>query len=299
MTQLTPDQRGQFDRDGYLILPGVFSADEIRRMRTEADYILELILNSSLANKRRSGRLDWQRLPDGRQIVRKIQPINDLSLYLSRISADPRLLDPMRDIMADEPVLMEEKLNYKQPLPQPLEGIAVRDTDDRFPIHHDWAYYSAQNYPQNILSSAVSMDDSTETSGPIRVWPGTHKTFLEHEPCDIGLQVKPGLLDPNAHTSILAPAGSVMIFHSLLVHDSRPNTSGKPRRLMIYSHYPAKANMGFDVRNGPGRLTEAPWERQYLRMKEAGVYKDQFHAPKVPGYENAGNFWTPAEGKTG
>jgi hypothetical protein len=52
--------------------------------------------------------------------------------------------------------------------------------------------------------------------------------------------------------------------------------------------------VGFDVRNGPGRLNEAPWERQYLRMKEAGVYQDQFHAPKVPGYENAGNFWTPA-----
>ena len=63
-----------------------FNQAEIARMRAEADQILELILNSSVALNRRSGRLDWRELPDGSQIIRKIQPINDLSDYLAQVS---------------------------------------------------------------------------------------------------------------------------------------------------------------------------------------------------------------------
>jgi len=174
----------------------------------------------------------------------------------------------MRQIMADEPILMEEKLNYKQPLDNMLDGIDVPLGIDQFPVHNDWAYYKTQDYPQNIMSSAISMDDCNSDSGPICVWPGSHKQHLEHEPVITGgLQVKEGLIDFNAGIPVLAPAGSVMIFHSLLIHNSSANTSGKARRLMIYSHYPQKANMGFDQRNGRTRLNESPHEIEYLRNK--------------------------------
>jgi ectoine hydroxylase-related dioxygenase (phytanoyl-CoA dioxygenase family) len=275
---LTSEQLEQFRRDGYLVLPAVFNAEEIARMRAQADRILELILNSSVALQRRSGRLDWRELPDGTQIVRKIQPINDLSGYLAEISHDPRLIEPMRQIMGHEPILMEEKLNYKQPLPRRIEGVEIRQTDDRFPIHHDWAYYRAQEYPQDILSSAISMDDSTVESGPLHVWPGSHREHLEHESMELGLQVKPGLIDAGVGVDILAPAGSVMIFHALLAHSSRPNSSGRPRRIMIYSHYPDRVDMGCDVRNGPTRVREQPFEQQYREMVARGEFKPVFHA---------------------
>src|ERR1700730_9182133 len=148
---LTEKQLKNFEQDGYLVLESVFGFDEIKRMREEANYVLELIMNSSIAHNRRSGRLDWNEQPKGIQHVRKIQPINDLSLYLTRVSEDERLLGPMRQIMQSEPVLMEEKLNYKQPLTERIEGLEIRKGDDRFPIHNDWAYYSAQDYPQEIL----------------------------------------------------------------------------------------------------------------------------------------------------
>lgn len=278
--ELSAEQLLQFERDGYLILESAFSPDEVRNMQRESDYILELILNSSIAHGRRSGRLDWHLTPDGTQNVRKIQPINDLSLYLTRISEDPRLVDPMRQIMKCEPILMEEKLNYKQPLPKKIDGIPIAKGDDRFPIHNDWAYFSAQNYPQDIMSSAISIDECTVDNGPLHVWPGTHLTHLEHESCDIGLQVKPGLVDPDGGVDVLAPPGSVMLFHALLVHNSRPNFTDRPRRMMIYSHYPSRVDLGNDVRNGPTRLRESPWEEEYHRMKDNGTYIDQFHAPK-------------------
>jgi ectoine hydroxylase-related dioxygenase (phytanoyl-CoA dioxygenase family) len=270
-----------FQEHGYVAMERVFSDDEVQRMRKEADDILELILNSSNSLERQSGRLDLVRNEAG-FLVRKIQPINDLSLYLSQISADSRLLDPMRTLMNEEPILMEEKLNYKQPLPGLSFGFETKPRGtDRFPVHNDWAYYRAQNYPQGIISSAITLDDCPAESGPIRIWPGTHKSHLEHESVDIGLQVQPGLVDFDGGEDLLLPAGSVAFFSSLLVHNSRPNISGKPRRMMIYSHYPASAKMGVDVRNGPTRLREAPYEWEYTRMKLRGEENDVFRAETV------------------
>jgi hypothetical protein len=273
------DLTARFRRDGYAVVEGAFSPGEVARMRDEADRILERVLNSSLANGRRSGRLDMRQVPGGPQVVRKIQPINDMSLYLAEVSGDERLVGPLRALMGEEPVLMEEKLNYKEPLPDPVRGLDIPEKDDRFPIHSDWAYYKAQSYPQTIISSAISFDDCTKDSGPLHVWPGSHAKDLPHERMDNGLQVVPGHLDPDGGVDILAPAGSVMFFHALLVHNSKPNGSGRPRRLMIYSHYPKSANMGFDVRNGPGRLRESPWEWEYQRKKDRGEYVDRFRAP--------------------
>ena len=270
-----------FQEHGYVAMERVFSEEEVQRMRQEADAILELILNSSNSLQRQSGRLDIVQNSEG-YLVRKIQPINDLSLYLSKVSEDPRLVEPMRTLMNEEPVLMEEKLNYKQPMQELAFDFQIQPRyTDRFPVHNDWAYYQAQNYPQAIISSAITLDDCPAESGPIHIWPGSHKQHLEHESIDIGLQVKKDLLDFEGGEDLVLPAGSVAFFSSLLVHNSRPNTSGKPRRMMIYSHYPASAKMGVDVRNGPTRLREAPYEWEYTRMKLRGEENDVFRAETV------------------
>ncbi len=290
---ITAEQLDQYDRNGFIVLPAVFSDDEVRQMRTEADYIIELIINSSIANKRISGRLEWRVRPDGTQIVRKIQPINDLSIYLSRISEDPRLIEPMRIIMGDEPELLEEKLNYKQTLPQRIEGLEVSEnSDDRFPIHHDWAYYRHEGYPQTVISSAISLDTCAEDSGPMHVWPGSHRQDFGHDiDAATGFDRLVEQIDPDAGTDVLCPPGSVMLFHVMLVHNSRANTSGRPRRMMIYSHCPRGAAMPPDARNGLHRRLEGPWERQYERMKTAGVFRDVCKAPVVPGCEAADTRW--------
>lgn len=275
MPHLHPDHTDAFDREGYLVLPGVFDADEVAAMRTDADFILELIVNSSLANRRQSRRLDIRRKADGTMVVRKIQPIVDLALALAKFSNDQRLLGPMSELMGDEPVLMEEKLNYKQPVPS-MATFRVPEDDDRFPVHNDWAYYRVNGYPQSIVSSALTIDECHEDNGPIRVFPGTHKRHVDHLRVRNGLEVPSGTVDPDRSVAVVAPPGSVVFFHSCLIHTSSPNDSGAPRRVMIYSHYPKAAALGFDIRNGPNRLNESPWEWRYQRMKAAGEFVDSF-----------------------
>ena len=70
-------------------------------------------------------------------MVRKIQPINDLSLAFTKAIEEERIVEPLRQIMGDEPVLIEEKLNGKQPLTQKIEGLPIRQINDAFPVHND------------------------------------------------------------------------------------------------------------------------------------------------------------------
>ena len=63
-----------------------------------------------------------------------------------------------------------------------------------------------------------------------------------------GLEVPAETVDLTTGVHLDAPAGSVMYFHAKLVHTSEPNATSHPRRVMIYSHYPKRANMGIDVR---------------------------------------------------
>ena len=272
---VTKAMREAFQRDGFLVMPSVFDSNEVKRMGEEADFILELVINSSLCNDRQSGRLDIRQTASRKMIVRKIQPIIDLSLVLAKFSNDVRLLGPMEQFMGDEPVLMEEKLNYKQPVSVEYD-FRVPPDDDRFPIHNDWAYYKMNGYPSTVISSALTIDESHRDNGPIQVYPGSHRKHVEHDRVRNGLEVPEGTVHSDEALSILAPAGSVMFFHSQLIHTSRPNTTNGSRRMMIYSHYPASADMGSDVRNGPNRLRESPWEWEYRRQRDAGRYVDTF-----------------------
>lgn len=274
---LTQEQWDHWETEGYLVMPAVFDESEVQCMQQEADFILSLIINSSYCHDRHSRRLDIRRSKTGGMVVRKIQPIIDLSLPLSKFSRDQRLIGPMAEFMGEEPVLMEEKLNYKQPVPE-MSLFSVPADDDRFPVHNDWAYYLMNGYPDTIISSAMTLDNCGTHNGTLRVYPRSHRQHIEHERVRNGLQIKPGTWDFDAWVPIEAPAGSVVFFHSRLVHSSSPNRSGAPRRVMIYSHYPKSADMGIDIRNGPNRLNESPWEWEYRRRKDVGLFEDIFVA---------------------
>ncbi|HVE93265.1 MAG TPA: phytanoyl-CoA dioxygenase family protein, partial [Actinomycetota bacterium] len=64
--------------------------------------------------------------------------------------------------------------------------------------------------------------------------------------------------------------GSVMVFHSALVHASSPNRTQSPRRLMIYSHYPSTHVVEPDKRNRHLREAGQDHEREYSAALERG-----------------------------
>jgi len=270
-----------FHRDGYIVIPDVYREAELSAMRAEADRILELVVNASIALGRTHPRASMKVGDDASITMRKIQPINDLSDTLAAVSCDERLIAPMRQLMDDEPLLMEEKLNYKQRMAVPgadLSSLVDTDPDDSFVLHHDWGFYRQQGYPENTVSSAVALDDCAGR-GPIKVIPRSHlldPPLLNPDPAGGDGRVAPGMFDPADRVRVDATAGSVMLFHSKLLHDSEPNPSGLPRRLMIYSHYPASAGGDPDRRNGHLRASAAAFDQEYFDLVAAGDYADLF-----------------------
>ena len=284
MNALNKVQVSAFERDGFLLLPGLFTDAELDAMRREADRILELSVNASLALGRRHPRMDAVCHDDGTLTLRKIQPVSDLSETIAAISTHPSLLEPMRQLMGDEPVLMEEKLNFKQTVDlggEDFSFLKVReDFAEGFALHHDWGYYRQQGYPENTLSSAVAIDGCAGR-GPIRVIPGSHLVdapMRDPDPRSGSGVVADGAFDIAELTPMDAEAGSVMLFHAKLVHDSEPNRSGLPRRVMIYSHYPRSHDPHGDPdrRNGPLRSYSRDFEERYRVAVETGAYVDRF-----------------------
>jgi ectoine hydroxylase-related dioxygenase (phytanoyl-CoA dioxygenase family) len=285
---LDESQVAAFGRDGYLVIEWAFAEAELAAFRDASDRIVELSINSTLALGRRHPRLDAKVHDDGRVTVRKLQPINDLDPRLAAIATDERLLGPLRQLMGDEPILMEEKLNPKQALDtRGLDMQVLADSSfnrevglEGFHLHHDWGYYRQQGYPEDTLSSAVVIDDCAGR-GPLRVIPGSHLTdapLVDDDPNSGSGVVADGFFSLHDLVPLDAPAGSVLLFHAKLVHDSEPNRSGQPRRVMIYSHYPRSHDPAADPdrRNGPVREYSRAFEDEYREMVRSGAFEPRF-----------------------
>lgn len=275
---LTSEQIRAFQAHGFVVLESLFAAAEIKALRSEANKVLELLVNSSLANQRKSGRLDIRELPEGGHVVRKVQPLVDLSLAFTRVAQDSRLVAPVCELLGGQAELMEDKLAYKQHVPPVMAGLDLPRADDRFLRHNDWAYHRAQGYGPSIINAAVCVDDCPRESGPLHVWPGTQLQHIEHEPVGQSYEVPLSRLSAPEGIDVLAGAGSVIFFHAVLVHCSQPNASGRPRRMAIFSYRRCDDPVYCDARNGPTRLRESPYEWRYARLKSSGDFHDLFIA---------------------
>jgi ectoine hydroxylase-related dioxygenase (phytanoyl-CoA dioxygenase family) len=257
-----------YERDGYILIPDVLDADDLRALREEADRLLELTVNASVALGELSPRLDVCRRTDGDLSLRKIQPLSDISPLIASVLVDERLMMPLRAILGDEPVPFEEKMNYKQTLPGDLPLDAGRE-GDAFDLHHDWAYFDHNGYPRESLSVALAIDDATPENGCLRVLPGSQTREWPLRTDGPPLLVA-GAVDDGELIDTPQPAGSALIFHSGLVHGSGDNATDAPRRLLILSYHPAWHVTEPDRRNRPLRIAGQAHEQRYERMLVEG-----------------------------
>lgn len=289
---ITKEQIEKFQEEGYLFLPGFFDDEKVERLKNEADRILELAINSSLANNRKSKRLHLNDHDDRTQSIRNVQPFIDLSRVFRRVAVKdlPPLLRP---IMADKPVSLDRtsQLNYKQPLPNPIEELNGAPFTGDYPVHADWPYFEEKApKPTDFVIGSLFIDACTKDNGSLEIWPGSHKQKLKHEDTDLGaFAVPPERIDYEAGQRICGPAGSILFFDAKLVHSSEPNSTKGPRRMAIYRHAPA-SNVENQINDGSARpkgygfptgLIESAYENEYRRLKQQQRYEDRFTAPDI------------------
>ena len=210
---LSDDQVAFYHRHGYLILENVLAAAELQELQAATEGLQE--------ERNRRG---------GNDSIVAIMDFALLDDAFMRAAHHPHMLAAVTQLIGENLRLQHCKLNWKPP----TKGTGEVDW------HQDFPFLPHTNY--DLLACMILMDDSSPENGCMRVIPGSHLrgpvdhftvdgTFARHctDPADYADDLARGNV-----VDLVAPAGSITIHHSCIVHASYPNYSDTPRRGLIY-----------------------------------------------------------------
>ena len=248
---LTNSEFSDYQSKGFLIRERVFSASELSLLRSAAQQAqtdaVELIQQGTAQGRKiQPYALDGNRFTDidfitvqfehgvANDAVRVIEPVNELSQHFDALIDEPRLTQPMQQIVCThELALWTAKLNLKPA----KEGSGFR-------WHQDSPYWIHDcDHVDQLPNVMVLFDDADASNGCLRVIQGSHKNG-RLPGCEDGSQLQGFFTHPNAFSEqdqvlMEAPAGSVVFFDPHIVHGSQPNHSDAPRRAIIITYQPA------------------------------------------------------------
>ncbi|MCE9615395.1 MAG: phytanoyl-CoA dioxygenase family protein [Lentisphaerae bacterium] len=207
---LTPAQVAEYREQGYLAFPAVFSPGEVTAL-------LEAAVSPEIRRRQdEKGYLE--------QAVHLLS-LTTLHPAFRALAGDARLVDRLKPLLGEDIQLQHSKIASKPP----ARG------KGRFQMHQDFAYFPHTN--TDLAAVIVYLDDATPANGCLQVWPGSHRRGLLNHLKDG--YFSGGCIEPLPETEFVnleMPAGSVSIHHCLTVHGSPPNTSGKPRRFIVFQY---------------------------------------------------------------
>jgi ectoine hydroxylase-related dioxygenase (phytanoyl-CoA dioxygenase family) len=199
---LTQAEKDQLDRDGFLPLANILSAQQIAQIIKRTD---EMIAQEGQdAGKEVHQEVGTTRLSD---LVNK-DPVFEICF------THPRVLAAINHVLNGS--LKLSSLNYRAALPgSGLQG-----------LHADWGGAVAPN-DYFVCNSIWLLDDFTESNGATRIIPGSQRSGK------VPRDVMPDPSQPHPDEILLtAPAGTVVIFNSHTWHGGTLNTTDRPRRAM-------------------------------------------------------------------
>ncbi|WP_237218983.1 phytanoyl-CoA dioxygenase family protein [Rhodoferax aquaticus] len=264
---LTIEQCAQYQRDGYLVIPGFKSAEQIAALRARAEQIVNdfdpnesrtIFTTRDQESKTEDYFLDSDNTvrcffeeeafgPDGELRQAKALSINkighamhDLDPVFHTFSRDARLAEVAVDLGLQEAQVWQSMYIFKQP------GIGgeVR-------WHQDATYFDST--PISVTTFWFALEDATKDNGCLWVEPGGHRGPLRERFLRNGRQIRMEKLDstpwPDDSTAVPleAKAGSLVCFHGLLPHYSAPNRSAVSRH--AYTLHVTDARTAYSSQN--------------------------------------------------
>ena len=199
---LTPQQKAQLDRDGYLPLPGILSQDQVEALRArQAELQAE---EGDTAGTEVHQERGTDRLSD---LINK-DPLFQIVL------TQPTVLAAIAHVLKSDMQL--SSLNSRNALPgQGLQG-----------LHADWGRLETPGDYQ-VCNSLWLLDDFTPDNGATRLVPGTHKGTKV--PTDE--MTDPTASHPNEKV-LSGKAGDVVVVNSHTWHGGTTNCTQGLRRVM-------------------------------------------------------------------
>jgi 2-aminoethylphosphonate dioxygenase len=208
---LTASQTAAFERDGFLVVRGLFDG---RAMRDIAAWTDELERAPEVSGRhwvyREKSLLDAER-----RVLQRIENFYPFHDGFRRLMADGPLCEAVDALFGEKSILFKDKINFKMP------------GGDGFKLHQDqqagWGRYASL-----FITALVSIDEATIENGCLEVAAGLHRKGLLGEewkplPEDLaGLELVPVPTKP----------GDVIFFDSYTPHASQPNFTKAKRRVL-------------------------------------------------------------------
>ena len=216
---LTQDKIEFYHENGYVAVENVLTAEEVGNLRRVTD---EFIQNSRELTEHTSV-FDLEpnhTSTDPR--VRRIKNANREHVVYDQTLRHEKILDIVSQLIGDGLRTNGQKLNMKYAgYGSPVEW------------HQDWAFYPHGN--DDLLAVGVSFDDMTVENGALMVIPKSHRgpVYNHHQHGEFIGAVVDSNFNPEGAVPIEVRAGGISIHHVRTLHASAPNTSSRPRRLLL------------------------------------------------------------------
>ena len=216
--RLTPVQIEQFNRDGYLFFPSLFTPAETARLNAAVPELYERREAYNVREK-------------GKEAVRTNFAAHLISEPFARLGRHPRMIEPVQDLLGEPLYMHQFKINGKMA----FEG-------DVWQWHQDYGTWKNDDLmpTERAMNVAIFLDDVNEFNGPLMFIPGSHRRGVVDARHDLTTTSYPlWTVDHDLITQLVAraggkqggivspqgPAGSMIVFHSCLVHASTSNLS--------------------------------------------------------------------------
>ncbi len=235
---LSEENVADYHRDGYVLVPNLFSATEIRVLIADVEGGDRVAANTR-GNEDSSGKKAklaiWHELGDD---------------VWAATSTNPRVGNAARMVMGEDIAFFHGKVMLKE-----------AGTGGAWEWHQDYGYWYNQGFAfPRMLSVFVALDAANQENGCLQVLKGSHKLGrLEHGKVGAQTGADPARM-PQIETLfekmyVEMTPGSALFFHSNLLHCSGPNVSDKHRRSFIMC-YNALANPQFTGFAGAEKAAE-------------------------------------------
>lgn len=251
LKSLTEQQALQFKLNGFLVVKDVLDRNEVEIISSQADLIAS---GTAKHIPKTSIQLEKVFRNEERAITNQILSVRKLynlavydSIMWNHVSNE-KIVDIVADLLETSDIKMYgDQLFMKAP-----------DTGTEQPWHQDSGSWR-DIFPMDLITAWTAIDSATPENGCLNFIPGTHRWGMMRRN-----QVEPFLdnlgSDPWPIIPVPICSGSISFHHSLVLHQSNANRSGKRRR--GYAVHYMRANSWKD-----NSITDAPKMPQFKQVR--------------------------------
>ena len=227
-----------FQKEGYLIVENLLSAEEVAACQAEIHLLHQFAAgHESDTEKARAAvaRRHVQHEPFAKDetqgenlpVLRKAENTRQYSNVFRDLAQHPKLIAAVQELIGQDLLLFRSTLMFKPAFHGSSHG-----------LHQDSAYWPME--PPSLVTVSIALNDATPENGCFKVIPRSHLWGMQSwghiaRQQDAELTERTEITEQQIDVPL--SAGSVLFFHSLMVHGSGPNTTPNPRNTALYAYF--------------------------------------------------------------